>query len=315
MKILILGHDGMLGNANYKYFLKNHDVEIIENLRWDSIEYKNEILYSDAEFIINCVGAIPQKKYSKEYYQFLNVDLPIFLEKTGKKIIHPSTDCEFSGKLEYPNKYKKEDVRDADDEYGMSKARISELIMNEFKNTKMIRTSIIGHEVRNHFSLLDWFLGTKDDEILKGFANYYWNGITTLQWAEIAEEIILDWKHFDGITQVGIDGLNKYTLLKTIGKIYSKPNVINEFNMEKTINKMLESDFIIPSIEEQLMKLKEFYYSIKTEKCVNCGAETNVPIDMPIDQRKNYVEGAGQLCGKCYLELYDTREDKGSGNR
>jgi NMD protein affecting ribosome stability and mRNA decay len=54
---------------------------------------------------------------------------------------------------------------------------------------------------------------------------------------------------------------------------------------------------------------------IKTEKCVNCGAETNVPIDLHIDLRENYVEGVGQLCPKCYLKVYDTREDKGSGNR
>jgi hypothetical protein len=54
---------------------------------------------------------------------------------------------------------------------------------------------------------------------------------------------------------------------------------------------------------------------IKTEKCINCGKETNVPIDLHIDERKNYVEGAGQLCDGCYLMIYDTREDKGSGNR
>jgi hydrogenase maturation factor HypF (carbamoyltransferase family) len=54
---------------------------------------------------------------------------------------------------------------------------------------------------------------------------------------------------------------------------------------------------------------------IKFEKCVNCSAETDVPVDMPIDLRKNYVEGAGQLCPACYNKFYDTREDKGSGNR
>jgi len=54
---------------------------------------------------------------------------------------------------------------------------------------------------------------------------------------------------------------------------------------------------------------------IETEKCVMCGAETNIPVDMLIDLRKNYVKGVGQLCPKCYGDLYDTREDKGSGNR
>ena len=54
---------------------------------------------------------------------------------------------------------------------------------------------------------------------------------------------------------------------------------------------------------------------VETEKCVFCGMETNLPVSTPIDIRKNYVEGAGQLCPGCYNKLYDEREDKGSGNR
>lgn len=43
---------------------------------------------------------------------------------------------------------------------------------------------------------------------------------------------------------------------------------------------------------------------VETEKCILCGAETNIPIDMPIDMRKNYVEGAGQLCDDCAKKVY-----------
>ena len=260
MKILVLGDRGMLGNAVYKYFIDKHEIEIIdEKYRWNSNEYKSFLINSNAAFIINCVGAIPQKKYSKEYYVFLNVELPIFLETTGKKIIHPSTDCEFSGKLEYPKKYAKNDIRDADDDYGISKAKISKLIVDGFNNTKMIRTSIIGHEKTGHFSLLDWFLSTKNNEILNGYANYYWNGITTLQWCKIAEGIMLNWNNVDVLTQVGVEELNKFELLKIMGKVYSKLNIINRHLMEKPLNKMLVSDVIMPNIEEQLIELKKFY--------------------------------------------------------
>ena len=58
-----------------------------------------------------------------------------------------------------------------------------------------------------------------------------------------------------------------------------------------------------------------YEFLVETEKCALCKKQTDVPKDMPIDKRKNYVEGAGQLCPACYLKLYDTREDKGSGNR
>jgi len=42
----------------------------------------------------------------------------------------------------------------------------------------------------------------------------------------------------------------------------------------------------------------------ETEKCVSCGAETNVPVNQHIDFRKHYVEGAGQLCPTCYDKIY-----------
>lgn len=35
------------------------------------------------------------------------------------------------------------------------------------------------------------------------------------------------------------------------------------------------------------------------EVCVNCGVITDVPKSMPIELRKNYIEGIGQLCDKC----------------
>ena len=36
------------------------------------------------------------------------------------------------------------------------------------------------------------------------------------------------------------------------------------------------------------------------EKCVICGVDTQYRFRTPIDFRYNYVEGAGQLCSKCY---------------
>lgn len=40
------------------------------------------------------------------------------------------------------------------------------------------------------------------------------------------------------------------------------------------------------------------------EICIYCGVETNVPKDLHIDFREYYVEGAGQLCRKCFNETY-----------
>ena len=43
---------------------------------------------------------------------------------------------------------------------------------------------------------------------------------------------------------------------------------------------------------------------IETEKCVKCGKDTHIPIDLNIDMRENYVECVGQLCGSCFIEVY-----------
>jgi hypothetical protein len=43
----------------------------------------------------------------------------------------------------------------------------------------------------------------------------------------------------------------------------------------------------------------EYVSENKTELCVMCKADTNIPINMNINFRNNYVEGVGQLCVKC----------------
>lgn len=260
MKILVLGHKGMLGNAVYKYFTRGSlEVETIDDLKWDSNEFKRTVSNSEAKFIINCIGAIPQKKPSDDYYELLNVQLPMFLETTGKKILHPSTDCIFSGKLEYPNLYEKTDKPDAYDLYGKSKAKIDNLIQRNFINTKIIRTSIFGHELSGHVSLLDWFLGTDDKEIINGYSNYYWNGISTLQWAKEADKLLARWDRMPCVTQLGSEEMPKSEFLRLIAGVYNKPNQINDFKMVVDTNKMLKSDYELPTLEQQLHDLKKFY--------------------------------------------------------
>ena len=46
-----------------------------------------------------------------------------------------------------------------------------------------------------------------------------------------------------------------------------------------------------------------------TEKCVCCGCDTGVPFDMPVSERKYYIQGSGQLCSKGYMESYTHRSE------
>ena len=43
---------------------------------------------------------------------------------------------------------------------------------------------------------------------------------------------------------------------------------------------------------------------IEKEKCVSCEKETEEDINTPINHRDYYVEGPGQFCKDCWVELY-----------
>ena len=48
------------------------------------------------------------------------------------------------------------------------------------------------------------------------------------------------------------------------------------------------------------------------DDCVSCGKETEFTADMSVDERKHYIEGAGQLCPKCYKEIYEPKKEEPS---
>ncbi len=51
---------------------------------------------------------------------------------------------------------------------------------------------------------------------------------------------------------------------------------------------------------------------VNTEKCILCGNDTEIPVSAPIDYRKYYIQGCGQLCKDCYHTL---KLASNSGNR
>lgn len=49
---------------------------------------------------------------------------------------------------------------------------------------------------------------------------------------------------------------------------------------------------------------KEVMKSKECECCIRCHKHLNIPVELEIDYRPFYVEGAGQLCYDCYHEIY-----------
>ena len=237
MKILILGHRGMLGNAVHKYLSITCDKVQTTEYRWSSEEFLRDVISFNGDYVVNCIGAIPQR--TDDFV--INYDLPIWLDKNVKsRIIHPGTDCEMDS-----------------DPYGISKVNASDYIKNDGKKTKIIKTSIIGHELKSADSLLDWFLTTEG--VVSGYTNAMWNGNTTLEWAKTCDDMITNWDSYETENIIQSDCISKYELLLKIKNVYGG-NVSRVDKDDRPMpNKCLIGGIEKNPIEVQLKELKEFY--------------------------------------------------------
>ncbi len=237
MKILILGSSGMLGHMVKKYLEQYYEIETI-NHRWPSTDFKTSIIDSNADFLVNCVGAIPQR--TKDFA--INWELPIWLDKYfDGKIIHPGTDCEMD-----------------DDDYGNSKRKATEYLIEKGNVTKIIKTSIIGPELNTKSSLMEWFLDSEGE--ISGYTKAYWNGNTTLWWAKICDSMMLNWDEYETLNVPVTQCISKYELLNTIKDVYGKDIQINK-NSDVEMNKCLEKTFDIVThhIKTQLIYMRNIY--------------------------------------------------------
>ena len=273
MKIYIFGSTGMLGTYVSKYLEQSHKEVVkitrnnfdVNNLTHNSINTLfSSLNISINDIIINCIGIIPQSNSinninNKNYYK-INSIFPIFLnimcEKYNCKFIHITTDCVFSGEK---GNYTENDIHDEINDYGISKS------LGELCNTATIlRTSIIGEETKNKYSLLEWIKQNKNKEI-NGYASHFWNGITCLQLAKIINKIIDTNNYWQGVRHIFSPTIvSKYELCLIINKVYNLNIVIKEFTSEKIINKSLFTNydvndlFNIPELNEQIIELNNF---------------------------------------------------------
>jgi recombinational DNA repair protein (RecF pathway) len=46
------------------------------------------------------------------------------------------------------------------------------------------------------------------------------------------------------------------------------------------------------------------------EKCVLCDIPTTIAVNTPVDNRHFYIEGAGQLCERCWNDVYSEKSNQ-----
>lgn len=262
-KLIIFGSNGMLGRYLKNYFSKKEillicitrqNFEITANNISKLEEFLVELKIDKNTCIINCNGLIPQRmpNDNNDSYFTINSIFPLYLSKICKKynakLICPTTDCVFSGKK---GKYIESDFHDEINTYGISKS------LGEPLDATVIRTSIIGEELENKKSFLEFVRNSRDE--INGWDNHYWNGITCYQYCKIIDKIIIDNLFWNGVRHLYSPQVkSKYELACIIKEVYSIPIKINKFISEKPVDKTLFSEyetntiFNIPSLEEQI---------------------------------------------------------------
>lgn len=266
MKVFIFGSNGMLGRY-VKIYLSNF-FNVIEINR-DSLDASNcseknieDILIHNniqsGDVIINCVGTIkPRVDELGDLNSILvNSIFPRYLsnvtEKFNCKMIHPTTDCVFDGVI---GNYNENHIHNITDVYGRSKS------LGEPSNCTVIRTSIIGEEMSNGRSLIEWVKSNKDKEI-NGFTNHIWNGITCLEFAKVCKIIIDNNLFWSGVRHIHSNSVDKFELLTMINEVYQLNIKINKVESNVTIDRSLstiyQNLFTIPNLYDQIVEMRDF---------------------------------------------------------
>ncbi len=190
------------------------------------------------DVIVNAVGVIKHRKSAETVLSIqINSLLPHQLAKTageiGAKLITFSTDCVFDGQK---GDYVETDPTNALDVYGKSKA-MGELLE---EHCLTVRTSIIGRELNNSASLVEWFIANKNGKV-KGFRKAIYTGLTTIAAARALIQIIKEYPKLSGIYHVSSDKINKWELLNLINMSFSL-GIDIEPDDEFVIDRSLRSD-------------------------------------------------------------------------
>ena len=242
-RILILGGTGMLGHLllRYLYACPEYDVyatarsltglenrlpeEIRSRFRRGSVDadYFDSVIRTLAatrpDIVINCIGIIKQLPLSSDPLTAITVNallphrISLISQTAGARVIHISTDCTFNGKK---GMYTENDPSDAEDLYGRTKF-LGEVA---YPHCVTLRTSIIGHELKSKYGLIEWFLA--QTQKVRGFRKAIYSGFPTIELARIIRDYVLPNPELRGIYHVSSEPISKYDLLQMVAKQYSK---------------------------------------------------------------------------------------------
>lgn len=214
-----------------------------------------QALCGGSPFVINCIGAIPQRHGDDDIRAYIKVNtkFPLKLEQAccsiGSLLIHITTDCVFDGTK---GRYSELSPHTARDIYGVSKS------LGELDHSCVIRTSIVG-EADHSKGLLEWVRNRH--ATINGFVNHHWNGVTCLQLAKFIAEIIRNKSWWYGVRHYHSDDITKFQLIEKIIKTYDLNVKVIPFVTTQAVDRTLRSIYycqLPPSIDVMLREQRDF---------------------------------------------------------
>lgn len=241
-KILILGGTGMLGHTLFTHLSLDKDLDVYATVRntegvsqWfprelipkvrDGVDANDfdtvirALASIQPDVIINCIGLIKQLPLASDPLSSINLNTQLphrisMISRTAHaRMIHISTDCVFDGKK---GNYTERDDSNAKDLYGRSKF-LGEV---SYPHCVTLRTSIIGHELKGRYGLVEWFLAQSDS--VSGYTKAIFSGFPTLEIARIIKNYVLPNDKLSGVYHISSEPISKYNLLKLIADKYNK---------------------------------------------------------------------------------------------
>lgn len=283
MRIMVLGVTGMLGNAMFRHLSATPGLDVYGTARGEGarrsfsgdlsgrivagvdVENHDSLVRAFAtvrpDVVVNCVGLVKQLADANDPLQAVPINtllphrLAALCQAGGARLVHISTDCVFSGAK---GGYLESDFPDAYDLYGRSKL-LGEV---DYPHAITLRTSIIGHELSGHRSLVGWFLAQQGS--VKGYTRAIFSGLPTVELARVVGEYVLPRPQLHGLYHVAAQPINKFDLLQLVAQTYGKNIGIipsDELVIDRSLNAQRfreATGYVAPAWSELVQRMYEF---------------------------------------------------------
>jgi len=240
LKVMVFGADGMLGHQLVKRLALSHEVvatvrkfptDVVSAALKDSrlitgVDVRGQdaldiVLAERPQVAVNAAGIVKQREADPiegiEVNSLYPHRLARICRQADARLIHISTDCVFSGAR---GNYREADSPDPLDVYGRTK------LLGEVsgQGCLTLRTSMVGLELANYSSLVEWFLRQKGQ--VHGYRRVIWSGLTTIELARVIDRLILGQPELDGLWHVSGQPISKYELLAKLKVMLGRDVVV-----------------------------------------------------------------------------------------